>query len=353
MGMARRLIIALLLVATAGIADVSQVHAQGNSTAALAAYMGTDREQRLLEGARREGELMFYSSMQFESVAPLQKAFEERYGVKMRVWRGSGKDILRRAVTEARGNRYDVDVAETDGFVLEALNREALMGALPSPYLVDLIPEAVPPQGQWIATRISVFTGVYNTNLIKKETLPQSYEDLRKPIYKGALGIEADDYDWFGMLVGLLGEEKGLALFRDIVATNGVSVRKGHTLMTNLVAAGEVPIGLTVFMQNAEVAKKAGAPVDWFLLSPTVARPNAIAVARRAPHPHAALLFYDFMLSEGQQILLRREFVPTSRKIPSILDRIKVNFVLPEVVLDETGKWQKLYRDIVLNARRP
>jgi iron(III) transport system substrate-binding protein len=345
--------IGLIVTAFAAIALLgSSARAQPASPSALALYQGADRAQMLLDGAKREGELTLYTSMQVDSIAPLQKAFEAKYGVKIRSWRGSGKDILRRAMVESAANRNDVDILESDGFALEALVRENLLQEVRSPYLADLIPEALQPHGQWVGTRLNIFTGVYNTNLVKKESLPTTYEDLRAPAYKGMLGIEADDYDWFGMLVGLLGEDKGLQLFRDIVRANGMSVRKGHTLLTNLVAAGEVPIGLTVFMQNADVARKAGAPVDWFLIPPTIARPNAIAMARRSPHPHAALLFYDFMLSEGQEIMLGREFVPTSRKIPSVLDRIKVSFVSPALVLDQGAKWQQRYSDIVLNGAR-
>jgi iron(III) transport system substrate-binding protein len=221
-----------------------------------------------------------------------------------------------------------------------------------SPYLADLIPEALRPQGQWVGTRLNIVAGVYNTRLVKKENLPKSYEDLRDPAFRGMLGIEADDYDWFGMILGLMGEEKGLKLFRDIVTANGMSVRKGPTLLTNLVAAGEVPIGLTVFMQNADVARKAGAPVDWFLLPPTVARPSAMGMAKRAPHPHAALLFYDFMLSDGQKIMLGREFMPTSRKIPSALDRLALNFVSADLILDQGEKWQKLYAETLRSGGR-
>jgi iron(III) transport system substrate-binding protein len=325
---------------------------QPNGTAALAGYVGAERERLLIDGAKREGELTLYSSMQMDSITPLQKAFESKYGVRIRIWRGSGKDILRRAVTEAEASRNDVDIMESDGFALEALYREGLLQAVKSPYLADLIPEALRPEGQWVGTRLNIFAGVYNTNAVRKENLPKSYEDLRSPAFKGMLGIEADDYDWFGMVVGLLGEQNGLKLFRDIVATNGISVRKGHTLLTNLVAAGEVPIGLTVFMQNADVARKAGAPLDWFLIPPAIARPNAIAMAKRAPHPHAALLFYDFMLSDGQRIMLGREFVPTSRKIPSVLSRLALNFISADLVLDQGEKWQKLYAETLRSGGR-
>jgi iron(III) transport system substrate-binding protein len=342
----------LVLTAALVALCLPAARAQPADAAALAVYQGADREQRLIEGAKREGELKLYSSMQLASIAPLQRAFEKKYGVRIAIWRGSGKDILRRVTAEARASRVDVDIMESDGFALEALHREGLLEPVKSPYLADLIPQALRPQGQWVGTRVNIFTGVYNTNLVKKETLPKNYGDLVDPRFKGQLGIETDDYDWFGMVVGLIGEEKGLKLFRDIVATNGISVRKGHTLLTNLAAAGEVPIGLTIFMQNADAAKKNGAPVEWFMIPPAVARPNGIALAKRAPHPHAALLFYDFMLSEGQRIMLQRSFTPTSRKVPSILSEIALNFVDPEIVLDTGEKWQRVYREVLRSGGR-
>jgi iron(III) transport system substrate-binding protein len=341
-----------IAAALLALAWTSPVLAQAQDAAALASYQGADREQRLIEGARREGALTLYTSMQLASVTPLQKPFEERYGVKISLWRGSGKDILQRVIGEAKGSRADVDIMESDGFALEALAREGLTEPVTSPRLADLIPQAPRPDRRWVGTRVSIIAGAYNTNLVRKDNLPTSYGELLDPRYKGRLGIEADDYDWFGMLLGLIGEERGLKLFRDIVARNGMSVRKGHTLLTNLVAAGEVPIALNIFMQNADVARKNGAPVDWFLIPPTIARANGMALARRAPHPHAALLFYDFMLGEGQQILLGRSFVPTSRKIPSVLNKIDVNFVDPSIVLDAGEKWQRLYDQVLRGGGR-
>jgi iron(III) transport system substrate-binding protein len=326
--------------------------AQPADLATLALDQAADRTERLIAGAKREGELMIYSSMQHESIAPLQKGFEEKYGVKLRIWRGAGKDILRRVTTEAKASRFELDVVESDGFALEALHREALLQRVRSPFHPNLMAQALQSHAEWVGTRLNISVGVYNTDRIKRETLPKSYDDLLQPRFKGQLGIETDDYDWFGMLVGLLGEERGLQLFREIVARNGLSVRKGHTLLTNLAAAGEVPIGLDVFLQNVEVAKKNGGPVDWFAMSPTLARPNGVAVARRAPHPYAALLFYDFMLSDGQQIMTGRQFIPTSLKVPSVRDRLTLNFVDPAIVLDGGAKWQKIYTEVVRSGGR-
>jgi iron(III) transport system substrate-binding protein len=114
------------------------------------------------------------------------------------------------------------------------------------------------------------------------------------------------------------------------------------------VAAGEVPLGLTVYLQNVDVARKAGAPVETLLLDPIIARPNGIAIARKPPHPHAAMLFYDFLLStDGQDVLRQREFLPTSTKVNSVLSGLKVHFEDPAIQLDEGDKWQKLFREAI------
>ena len=126
-----------------------------------------------------------------------------------------------------------------------------------------------------------------------------------------------------------------------------MSVRKGHTLLAQLVVSGEVPLALTVYNYKAEQFKGKGAPIDWFSIGTAIARPNGVGVARRAPHPHAAVLFYDFEISEeGQKILAQRDFVPTSRKIDTPLNKLPLKFVDARVTLDEYDKWVKLYEDL-------
>ena len=314
----------------------------------LSALTGPSREKILIEGAKAEGFLMLYSSMQVASINTLQKAFEDKYGIKLRFWRGGSEDILRRSVIEKKAGREDVDVFESDGPVLETMYREELLGKGTSPFHGDLIPQALRPHGEWVATRVNIFAAVYNTKLIAKSDLPTSYEGFTDPKWKGKLGIEADDYDWFGSVSHIVGEEKVRAIFSAIGVANGFSLRKGHTLITNLVAAGDVPLGLTVYLQNIDVAKKAGAPVEALLLDPVIARPNGIALSRNPPHPHAALLFYDFTISpEGQNVLRTREFIPTSTKVISPLSSLTVHFEDPAIQLDEGDKWQKAFRETI------
>jgi len=263
------------------------------------------------------------------------------------VWRASSEKVLQRAVQEARANKHTMDVAETNGPELEALSREKIFTAVKSPHHADLIAPAIRPHGEWVGTRLNVFVQAYNTKAVKKEELPKTWEDLANPKWKGKLGIEQEDSDWLAGQFTELGEARAAKVFKDIVAANGMSVRKGHTLLTQLVQSGEIPLALTVYNYKAEQLKNKGAPIDWFTIGPAIARPNGIGVAAKSPHPHAAVLFYDFEISEeGQKILAGRDFVPTSKKVDTPLNKIPMKFVDARVQLDEYQKWEKLYDEI-------
>lgn len=322
------------------------------TVATVAMYKGPDRMQRLIDGAKKEGTLTIYTSMTVKDMDALTTAFEKKYGIKARVWRSSSENILQRAVVENRAGRFEADLFESDGSAMEALRREKLMQEVKSPALADLLPEAIPPHRAWIGTRLNIITAAYNTNLVKKDELPKTYEDLLDSKWKGKLGIEADDADWFATVVAAMGEENGLRLFKNIVAKDGISVRKGHTLLANLVASGEVPLALTVYLYKVDQLKNNGAPIDKFVLPPVVARINGIGLARKAPHPHAAMLFFDFMLTDGQTILAHREFWPTNRKVKQLPDQFGLKFVDSAKQLDEGDKWDKLYKEIVANQSR-
>jgi iron(III) transport system substrate-binding protein len=352
-GARRRALHALLAVAS--LASPALVAAQDprGALAGLAAYDGVDRDQRLLEGARREGFLGLYTSFPPEDIAVLNAAFEAKYGVKVRTWRAASEKVLQRTVAEAKAGRDEVDVVDSNSVPLELLRREGLLQAVRSPCHADLIPAAVPAHREWVWARLSVFVQAYNTRLVKRAELPASYGDLLHPRWKGRLGIEASDEDWFAEVVRSLGEERGLRLFRDLAATNGLSVRTGHSLLAQLVASGEVPFALTVYNFTAERLKRQGAPLEWYVLSPAIAHGNGLAVLRRAPHPHAALLYYDFMIGDdGQRILASRESVPTSRKIHTALDRDSLKIIDPVLLLDRGERWAKLYEDIIVKGKR-
>jgi iron(III) transport system substrate-binding protein len=344
----------LLALASLLAALPCQAFAQmpASTSAEAASYTGSDRTQKLIAGARKAGIVTVYTSANVEDMAAVADAFEKKYGVKVRVWRASSEQVVQRGVTEARGGRFDADVFETGGAAMESLHREKLLQQVKSPTLGDLNPAALMEHREWTGTRFNVFVAAYNTRLIKTDELPKSYDDLLDPRWKGKLGIEADDSDWFGAVIDRLGEERGLKLFRSIAATNGISVRKGHTLLANLIISGEVPFAITTYAYRVAQLKRSGAPVDWFGLPPVIARFEGVGVARRAPHPEAAVLFFDFMLTDAQELLRVREYFPATRETRPLPNGISVSFLDPVKDLDESRKWSRAYRDIIINQAR-
>lgn len=312
-------------------------------------YSGADRTQRIVAAAKKEGTFTIYTTFAEKDQPALFKPFEQKYGVKVVVWRAGTDKVLQRTLAEAAARKYDVDVIHFGSPEMEALSREKILQAVASPVHKDLQPGSVPSHREWAATLLSVWVQVYNTNLVKKQELPKSYRDLLDSKWKGKLGIEAKNQDWFATVVDIMGGgEKGIQFFRDLVARNGISARTGHTLLNNMVIAGEVPLALTVYSYMPEQAKKKGAPIDWFALEPAVARSNAVGIARHAPHPNAALLFYEYMLGEGQQYLVKMDYVPSNMKAVSPLKGVKILQTDPIRTLDETEKWTKIFEDVVL-----
>jgi iron(III) transport system substrate-binding protein len=322
------------------------------SAQSLFDYGGPDRMEKIVTAAKKEGSVTMYTTFAEKDQPALVRPFEAKYGVKVSIWRAGTDKVLQRTLAEAAARKYDVDLIHFGSPEMEALSREKILQPVSSPVHKDLQPGSIPAHREWAATLLSVWVQVYNTNLIKKSDLPKSYKDLLDPRWKGKLGIEAKNQDWFASVVDVMGGgEKGLQFFRDLVARNGVSARTGHTLLNNMVIAGEVPLALTVYNYMPEQAKKKGAPIDWFALEPAVARSNAIGVARRAPHPNAALLFYEYMLGpDGQRELVKMDYVPSNVKVASPLKGVKILQTDPIRTLDETEKWTRIFEDVVLKG---
>ena len=321
--------------------------------ASLAQYEGADRMERIAAAAKKEGTLTLYTTIAEKDLPAIIKPFEQKYGIKVNVWRAGTDKVLQRTVTESHAKKYDVDAVHFGSPEMEALSREQILQAVNSPVQKDLLPGSVPAHHEWAATILSVWVQAYNTNAVKKQDLPRKWEDLLDPKWKGKLGIEGKDDDWFATVVQLLGgEPKGIAFFRKLADTNGISVRKGHTLLDNMVVSGEVPLALTVYNYMPEQAKQKGAPIDWFVIEPAIARSNAVGVAAKAKHPNAALLFYEYLLgTEGQKAMTSIDYVPTNTKVASPLKGVKIVTTDPVRSLDESEKWSKLFEEIVVKKK--
>ena len=339
----------LPLVATLGLLATTS---RAQTLAELAGYQGPDRTARLIAGARKEGMLQFYTTIPPEYLKPITDNFEKKYGVKVDVWRSRSEAVLQRVMAEAKGGRWTVDVVESISPPMEALYRERLTQEVHSPEHVNLIDGVLPAHREWAPTLIFIFVQAYNTAKVKKEELPKTYADLLDPKWKGKLTIEASDHEWFYSVVRDMDEKRGpgsgVKFFHDLVANNDLSTRVGHPLLVNLVASGEVPLALTVYQYSPEKLKKKGAPIDWFAIEPALAISDGMAVMKKAPHPHAALLFYDYLLSEeGNRQIAKIGYAPTNRHLESPLSKLSVKVLNPSTLLDESTKSNALFDEVI------
>src|SRR3989454_10583257 len=186
--------------------------------ASLLRYDGPDRAQKLAAAAQKEGSFILYTSFAEKDLPPLTASFEKKYGVKVSVWRAGSEKVLQRTLAEAAARRYEVDAIHSFALEMETLHREKILQAVASPYSADLIAGALRPHGEWVATYLSVWVQAYNTQLVKKEDLPKTFQDLLDPRWKGKLGIEANVPEWYSTVVMDMGEEKGIRFFRDLDA---------------------------------------------------------------------------------------------------------------------------------------
>jgi iron(III) transport system substrate-binding protein len=331
---------------SAGILTLGTV-AAAQSFADLAQNDSPARHQKLVEAAKKEGSLTFYTSIAEKDGPVLAEDFEKRYGIKVKIWRASTAKVLQRVIVESQANRWDFDAVDISAPEMEALYREKTLQEVKSSFHADLFPEAMPAHRGWAPQFLSVFVQAYNTKEIKKADLPKSYNDLLDPKWKGKLGVEAKDNEWYCGLMKHLGEDKGGKLFKDIVSKNGWSVRTGHSLLNNMVVSGEVPLGLTVYSYMTEQAKQKGAPVDWFTIDPVIGRANGIAVSKKPPHPNAALLFYEYMISDAQPLIIKMNYLSPSKKVESPLKGVNIRYIDPAATLDDIERCTKSFEELL------
>jgi iron(III) transport system substrate-binding protein len=306
-------------------------------------------EPAAVDAAKREGKVLLYTSMQLVDSGPLTQAFEKKYGIKVDLWRASGEKVVQRALTESRAGRREVDVFETDGAQMEILHREKQLARYEAP-TPGIPPEIIPAHRDYVPTRVTLYVLAWNTKAVKPEEVPAAYTDLLDRKWAGRFGIEAADVAWFAAVTKAMGEAQGLEFFRKLAAQRP-SMRNGHTLMAELVAAGDIAMAVDAHVQGVARLKARGAPIEWKPLQPAFGQPSSIGVARNAPHPGAARLFAEFVLSaEGQEIINRRKRVPASTAVDSPLNKFRYAIIDPAIMLDEWSRWEKLWSEIFLGG---
>lgn len=327
------------------------------SLEAIAQYRGSDRQEVLERKAREEGTLNYYGVLG-EDEKELFDRFEERYTyLDVVPWGPRGENILERVLAEHRAGKLEADVIDS-GATNRILGQEGVLIASWSPN-DELYPEHWrDPSGRYHIYRLSTYTPIFNTNAVRREELPDSFEGFLDPKWKGKIAFDDGDWDWFKALtVRHFGEERGLEFFRKLEGQNPIA-RGGHTLLAQLVAAGEVVLNINGYNWQAAKPAAQGAPIDWYPLEPIYVRPAGVSMTVTAPHPAAAMLWIDFVTSrEGQEILSQVGYIPAHPDVetnpPGLgVARYETITLTDEEFFQDQDRWIDLYA-VFLDPNRP
>ena len=273
------------------------------------AWSQSDERAKLVEAAKKEGKLNWYTSTNLTESKPLLDDFEKAYGIKGEIIRASGEKTLNRIVTEGRAGRWDFDVVTISE--VDSLTDAKLLMAYRSPEARTFIPEFKDANGYWTAVYVNYTTIGYNTKLVSEKEAPKQWEDLLDPKWKGKISIDQESYTWFGTLHKAWGRERAQKYMR-AMAKQDIQWRKGHTLIAQLMSAGEFPIGV-IYAHRTEEMKTRGAPIEWVnTVNPLAVTLNSAGISAKPQHPNVARLFVDFLLSRPAQQRLR-----SLRRIPA------------------------------------
>jgi iron(III) transport system substrate-binding protein len=307
------------------------------------------------DAAQTEREVVWYTAMTTPDAEPLKKAFQARYpSVQVTILRQPGEKIRTRILTEAQAGRQLWDVVSFNQLDMDALDREGLLAGYRSPEARTGFPAgAVDPRGHWAAIYVRQYVIGYNTRAVPAGEAPRRWEDLLEPRWSGKFAMDEDESEWYAAMLDYLGRDRGTA-FMQALARQNPQLRRGHSLLSKLLVAGEFPLAL-VHAAEVEEAKKSGAPVDWVReLDPIITSPSQIAVSARAPHPRAARRFVDLLLSvEGQTIVRSRGRVPSRTDLPGAGTRerpLKVHYVDPGLAR-EMARSEREFRQTFLKGR--
>ena len=280
------------------------------STTRSTGCQGSERTNTLLDLAKKDGTLSLYTSN--TDMDDVVKAFEDKYGLKVETYRANSETVLQRVLQEASANYQGADLIETNAGELNAMQQRQLL----YPYQGELR-DKVRPEGRkdgWTADRFNAFVIGWNTSKVPAGTEPQSLKDLAEPQWKGRVGLEIGDVDWFAAMYNYYksqgsSDDEVMSFFHQLAANSKIA--KGHTVMGELLSAGQFDVAASIYSHTVDNAAEKGAPVSWRKngkpVEPVVLRPNGAGLMKSAKHPAAAMLFLDFLLTDGQKAIAGRE----------------------------------------------
>ena len=303
------------------------------------------RQKQLVEKAKAEGEVSFYSSLQAQQIEPFIRVFQKRYPfIKVNPYRVSGNRQVIKIQTELNAGNHLFDVTNGSSEQASAIKKIGAIDPYFSPQREFFNPPNRDKDGYFASLYVIPIVLGYNTNMVKRPDVPKSYEDLLQPKWKSNMFLDDEAYEWSAVLQKHMGRDKALQYMRAL-AKQDLRFMRGRTAQSQLLAAGERPIAIVLSGHTVLDMKARGAPVDQVILDPYFAQANKLMLARHAPHPHAAALLVDFMLSKkGQEIAYRQTRWPAHKDLATgATDEVGNR----KTLVPDADKWGARFEELV------
>ena len=324
------------------------------------AASAAEADSALVEAARKEGTVVWYTGLIVNQITrPLVEAFEAKYpGIRVQYSRASNTDTTVKLLNEGRARRVQADVFDVTSGIHPLV--DAKLVASYAPKAAAHYPSVLKDKdGYWIATNLYFLTVAYNTNLVKAEEAPKTFDDLLDPRWKGQmawtseLAIQGPPGFIFNILT-VKGQEKGMDYLRRFAAQEPKAVATSPRAVLDQVISGEHKLGVQMYNHHVAISMADGAPVKWVKLEPLPALFNIMGILKDAPHPNAARLLEEFVVSEdGQKVMAKNDYLPADPNTPARIAELKpdaghftVNYITPELARDDLPKWTTIYHEV-------
>jgi iron(III) transport system substrate-binding protein len=324
--------------------------------ASLAGTPALAADAALIEAAKKEGEVTWYSTQIISQlVRPVTAAFEKKYpGIKVRATRANATEVAIKIINETRAGRVMSDVFDGTNTVV-SLKKEGYVLQWQPDEARNYPAEVKDPQGYWVANNFFIITPGFNTSLVPRGTEPKTYQDLLNPKWRGKMAwngfpTASGAGGFVGTVLTEMGPEKGRAYLVEFAKQNIAPLRGSAREVLDQVIAGEFSIALQIFNHHAVISARKGAPVDWIKMEPATGTLSVISIHKNAPHPNAAKLLVDFIISkEGQEVFRDADYVPAHPDVPARVPTLKpkeggfaTHFFTPEQLEDKMPEWKKV-----------
>ena len=273
-------------------------------------------DPKIVEAAKKEGEVIWFTSMAIDQSKPLMDAFQKKYpAINPVLFRAGGGDIMNRVLTETRAGKFGFDVVGGRGEMIQIFKERGIITFYQSPETKMIDPDLFDKQGYWYVHYVVPWALGYNTQQVKKDEVPKTYEALLDPKWKGGkISVDNEGYLVLQGLITAWGKEKAVDYMRKLAAQDPVPTR-GNTERVAFTGAGQYPLALA-YAHTIEREKFKGSPIDWVPLEPAVVEIDPHMIGSKAPHPNAARLFMDYILSkEGQEMLVGFQRIPVRKDV--------------------------------------